>query len=759
MDMNVSFKIAAGVTGQQAVESLKTSMERLGNSASVVGKGTLSLANSFGALSNPIGAATGLLTRFVGVLGVAGVVGGLTAVVKSALNAGDELFKMSQKTGVSVEALSTFKMAAELSDVSLEQLGNALIKFDVSSSKAITGSKELAGAFKAVGLSVADVQKMDTEQRLLKVADAFAGMEDGASKTRIAVDLFGKAGAGMIPLLNMGSEAIERLGIKLTTDFAARAEAFNDSITIIGIRVKNFTTSAVGELLPTLEDVMDAFMDVVDTKPDVVGFMDAVGEVLRMVSLTAVGLWSALKVTANSIVELGSAAKNAAFGNFEAAKANIDGIAAYYKKTDEEYLKFQTKILRDSLLFGAGTVEEIKDRQRNRTPGRTSRTGSADLSGLGSGGADPFEAEMLNLGREAAKLRFQSSHVTEFQEKITTAKEAMIRFDIEQGKFKDLSVAQKDAILQAARAVDQYGVSLKQNLAGLDYDKQTKKILAETEAIGYGNLAKQQYIALQDLENKGIEEGSELYSRLAESRMSALQDSYNASRSFGTGLQSFVTSYVEDATNSAKQIKDSLTGAFNAASDALVDFVTTGKFNFTNFATSILKDLARIAIQRSILAPIAGLLGSVLPALGGAAISGMGTTAGGAGAMAFPVQMNANGNAFMNGSVTAFANGGVVGSPTLFPMANGMGLMGEAGPEAIMPLSRDSSGRLGVKSQGGGSGDQFNISVTVATDGSMSSKGNSQAGEGFGRVIAGAVRQEIMNQKRPGGLLAAGAIA
>lgn len=63
---------------------------------------------------------------------------------------------------------------------------------------------------------------------------------------------------------------------------------------------------------------------------------------------------------------------------------------------------------------------------------------------------------------------------------------------------------------------------------------------------------------------------------------------------------------------------------------------------------------------------------------------------------------NANGNIFNSGQIMAFANGGIVSKPTLFPMANGMGLMGEAGPEAVMPLKRLSNGKLGVESIGRG---------------------------------------------------------
>ena len=111
---------------------------------------------------------------------------------------------------------------------------------------------------------------------------------------------------------------------------------------------------------------------------------------------------------------------------------------------------------------------------------------------------------------------------------------------------------------------------------------------------------------------------------------------------------------------------------------------------------------------------------------------------------------NADGNAFMNGKVQKYAYGGVVTKPTIFPMANGIGLMGEAGAEAILPLRRGSNGKLGVQSTGGGIG---NIVVNVDASGS-SVEGNEQGGREFGRAIAAVIQSELIKQKRPGGLLA-----
>ena len=109
----------------------------------------------------------------------------------------------------------------------------------------------------------------------------------------------------------------------------------------------------------------------------------------------------------------------------------------------------------------------------------------------------------------------------------------------------------------------------------------------------------------------------------------------------------------------------------------------------------------------------------------------------------------ADGAAFSGGKVTAFANGGVVGSPTMFPMKNGMGLMGEAGPEAIMPLKRGKNGKLGIQMEGSSVS-----SVVVQNHFHIAANGD----ESVRRIvaaeaprIANLTQKQIMDQRRRGG--------
>ena len=192
-------------------------------------------------------------------------------------------------------------------------------------------------------------------------------------------------------------------------------------------------------------------------------------------------------------------------------------------------------------------------------------------------------------------------------------------------------------------------------------------------------------------------------------------------------IQKGAKAYFDTISDFGKQTQDAVSNAFKGMEDALVKFVQTGKLNFSDLARSIMADLTRMLVRAS-------LLNFLSPFPFFDRITG---------------GKNAMGGVYDAGNkISKFAYGGIVKKPTLFPMAQGMGLMGEAGPEAIMPLKRGANGKLGVQSSGG----VGNIVVNVDASGS-SVQGDSARSQQFGRALAAAIQSEMIKQKRPGGLL------
>jgi len=196
-------------------------------------------------------------------------------------------------------------------------------------------------------------------------------------------------------------------------------------------------------------------------------------------------------------------------------------------------------------------------------------------------------------------------------------------------------------------------------------------------------------------------------------------------------IQKGAKAYFDTISDFGKQTQDAVSNAFKGMEDALVKFVQTGKLNFSDLARSIMADLTRMLVRAS-------LLNFLSPFPFFDRITG---------------GKNAMGNVYDAGNkISKFAKGGIVKNPTMFAYGSGgygrFGLMGEAGPEAIMPLKRGANGKLGVQSSGG----VGNIVVNVDASGS-SVEGDSQQSEQFGRALAAAIQSELIQQQRPGGLL------
>ena len=187
-------------------------------------------------------------------------------------------------------------------------------------------------------------------------------------------------------------------------------------------------------------------------------------------------------------------------------------------------------------------------------------------------------------------------------------------------------------------------------------------------------------IAIEDF-RKAVEDGASMEELMKKAmQMSSMGGD-------GTG-KSPLAQFAEDGFKFAKMIETSVVGAFTKMEDALVNFVTTGKLEFGKLVQSILADMLKIAIRATITQPLM---------------------------KAF--NLMADGGVIAGNNIVPYRKGGVVGAPTMFQYGGSkLGIMGEAGPEAIMPLKRGRSGKLGVEMHGGrGGGGTTTVNYTGPT--------------------------------------------
>lgn len=220
----------------------------------------------------------------------------------------------------------------------------------------------------------------------------------------------------------------------------------------------------------------------------------------------------------------------------------------------------------------------------------------------------------------------------------------------------------------------------------------------------------------------------------------------------GSGFKGGLNEYVDSIKSTTDAIKDMTVNAFQGMEDALTKFVTTGKLDFKSLANSIIADMVRMAIQSSVTRPLASMFGNIAGNIFG---SMFGATPGG-------IDASANADlSFNNATGSYFAKGGtpggisawrnqIVDRPTYF--ANGGSVMGEAGPEAIIPLARGRDGNLGVRSSGAGANVTINVIEAPGQGGKQRTRDDGQGNkviELFVEQIKGAIAGDIVHGNGP----------
>lgn len=476
----------------------------------------------------------------------AGVLGGgaISAAIKKTINDFDELNKAAQKVGVSVESLSALNYAGALSDVSFESLTTGLKKLSVNAADAAKGTGEARDAFNAMGISVKDGSgAMKTADALLgEIADKFASYEDGVNKTALAVKLFGRAGADLIPLLNAGRRGLgdmraeaEAFGVIVGGDAAKAAEAFNDNLTRIGTIAKGFGVAIANDVIPWVKRLTDEF---IEAKRQGIGFFEG----LRQIGTRGTNPQTNIRNIDDEIGKLrATMGRDADIGNPTVAKAYADKIAELERA--RAYFVARSAASAMDRAAGLGDIRDARDRM---------------LASAGLGPA-PGLADDAKVKAGAKGL----TDLERFAERIQ--RERMAEYD----KYAR-EVTPDDLDAQAA---EQAKAAIK---AAEDRAKRLQSL--------YGQTAQGKHEAL--VGNLQFIESMRAAGQVTDLQAQAIVEDLYAVKDAG-----------EEAFGGiAQSIKD----MGNKAADAFADILVDGKTSFTGLVNAWLKDLARIEARKAL---------------------------------------------------------------------------------------------------------------------------------------------------------------
>lgn len=228
------------------------------------------------------------------------------------------------------------------------------------------------------------------------------------------------------------------------------------------------------------------------------------------------------------------------------------------------------------------------------------------------------------------------------------------------------------------------------------------------------------------------------------------------SREAWAGAYRATQEYFSEATNLAQGFENLTTNAFSSMEDAIVAFASTGKLSFSDMVNSMISDIIRLTVRTSITGPLAGALGSGLSNL----FSDWSTNIkfnNLADSIVAGATPSAHGNILSGAGISSYSNS-IVSEPTLFgfdrltPFARG-GIMGEAGPEAVMPLVRTSGGNLGVRAEGVGTSPQINIQVINQTGTNATAEVQQQRNAQGGMDVVVLLKREMASDIARGGVL------
>ncbi|EHE4080093.1 TPA: phage tail tape measure protein [Salmonella enterica subsp. enterica serovar Mbandaka] len=669
--------------------------------------------------------------------------------------------RWAKSLNMSTQSLLSWQYAAQKAGVSGDQMADIFKDIgDKIGDAVLNKSGEAVDALDALGLSAKKLSGESPDKQLLAISDSLSKIKTNAEKTTILESL-GNDLSKLLPLLDQGGEKLQKylkaakdFGVAPDdSDIESLVKVnsiFEDMETQVnGVKIELATGLAkvdLSNLQKSISDMGDVFKD-----PEVIkGITDLVGGVVDLATwLVKVGS------EAGKLIDLykgGSpVGDNASAGEVErrirnltadledegfAASVNRIGMDIEGKRAEREQLRLRLSILEtaNNLPLTPAKVGDSSSTKTGYGLGKDESNGKLKTDASAKKLESAFKSMETSYLRQIALIDTtgkKSAEVTEQQK---------LQFDIADGKLTGLNETQKQRLEQLATEVDRLNAVKKANEENLklaeyisNLQRENANAAASLDAdvigAGLGDKARERMREQLEIEREfnekredlqrrrqdGSIKTSEEYDRYNQELDKALAERLDKYRShydeldrlqgnWLAGAQNGLANWVDTSSDYYTQVSDLVGNTLDGLVDNMADALSGNKADWASWANSVLNELQKVLLRAIMVNTLKsagdsgwfGSLGGMFGSSVAGAASAGGATPSGAYTGAASQLKFAKGGVMDSPDLSRFRNG-VVNSPTMFAFAKGAGLMGEAGPEAIMPLTRTADGNLGVR--------------------------------------------------------------
>lgn len=406
----------------------------------------------------------------------------IAVATKAALTNADAVHKAAQAAGMATQAFSEYAYSAGLSGISTEQLSTSLSKLNRGIVDAANFTGGASRAFQALGINVrnSDGSLKSVDQIMNEVADKFSQMEDGVGKSALAIEMFGRAGAQMIPMLNQGSRGLKEmreeaklLGATIDSETGKAAEQFNDNLTRLATVSRGYANQLMKELLPALNGITDAM---VRSKKESGGYHDEIKSLATFLQDTGLASFQVLgvsfanlsfmaKTLGDRLGGIGASLAMLASGDFKGFKAIDEAMKESSQKARAELDALEKKIMGVQLAkpVAAGGAMDLDDdpfgiRKKKPAP-EIQDEKEGGVSKQIQEGID--EENKMQMEAIAATVAFRDRELAIDKETYDNRNKALIDFyDLEQ----EMAIAQGQILLDGEGSHSEKFIELRRSL-------------------------------------------------------------------------------------------------------------------------------------------------------------------------------------------------------------------------------------------------------------------------------------------------------